>query len=184
MPRTCTTCPKTLGLKNKSGFCQSCNGRRTALMLHADPVMRERRREGVSRHFAVPGNGMRRTEQLRARIATMPQEEREARAAWGRKLQRDVLSRPDVIAKRNAPASRAKAAEKRVDRALAWCPPRLRGQYRDLIYRKHFSATEARAALEPEIPGTAAHTARVIANFTDVQRLRAEREQTQKEQAY
>jgi hypothetical protein len=45
--------------------------------------------------------------------------------------------------------------------------------------RKGTPPAVARAALEPEIPGTAAHTARVLANVRDAQRIRQERDQAQ-----
>lgn len=108
----------------------------------------------------------------------MPEAELERRRANGRRLAREVLSRPEVKAKAASAEVRARAGRAKTETMLGWCPPALRESYRHLL-KKGYLAADARRIIEAEIPETAAHTKRVLANHRDVQRIRAEREQAQ-----
>jgi len=112
----------------------------------------------------------------------MPEEAREARREHGRRMYREVLSKPDVsalaTARRNDPEVRRRQGLANSDTLLPWCPRELRPAYRELR-AKGCSVEEARQALEPEIAGTTAHARRTVANHIDAQRIRHERDRAQ-----
>jgi len=169
-------CGIQLGRANKSGKCRSC----LAKHLNADPVMIAKRRAAQVEFFAKPETKAALRERLAVTMANLSDDERERRRVAGQALARNVLSRPDVVARTLSRDARERAGRARTDTTLAWCPPHLRGEYRGLV-RQGFRAAEARAMIEPEIPGTVAHAQREIANRKLANRLRHER---QKAQAY
>lgn len=175
--KPCLECPTLCGPRNKTGYCIRCSGRRLALALRDNPEQAQKRREGLRRYFAEPGNRQRHTAFLRDR--SIGPEERERRAAWGRELHRTVIMRPDVQAKLHAPETKRKAGASRTERVLGWCPPELRDDYRRLVMAKHMSPDEARATIEEMIPGTQAHAKRLIANTNFAMRIKQEREKAQ-----
>jgi hypothetical protein len=173
-------CGATLGPRNKSGVCKSCHGRAMATRMAHDPVLQERRRAAVAKHFEDPENRARRAASLiRRNSRDVPEAERQRRAECGRELHRRYLATPEGKAKVNSSESRAKRGKTRSDRVLAWCPPELRDAYRELNCRKHYTAAEARAIIEAQIPGTQAHAQRKFANTIDAMRIKQARQKAQ-----
>lgn len=170
MTRTCS-CGAAISAKNRSGLCRPCNARR----INADPAIEAKRAAGRAAYFDRPGVREGYARRIAEYRENMPDEHRERCREHGRRQYRDVLSRPDVVAKSLSPEVRAAAGRKRTDTVLAWCPPHLRDAYRGLI-RSGIRAAEARAMIEEEIPGTAAHARRVVANNALKMRLKHERE--------
>jgi hypothetical protein len=174
----CSDCPKTLGPKNASGRCRSCLARAN----NASPATTEKRKAAIRARFNDPAV----VEDHRARLARymrdMPEADREARRANGRRLYREVLSQPDVAARalatRSAPETRKRQGLTHSDTMLPWCPREFRQLYRDLR-AKGLSVAEARDVVELEIPGSAAHGRRIVANHQDAQRIRHERDVAQ-----
>ena len=178
-PRICigNGCTITISRTSK-GRCRSCAAKR----LSDDPDIKARRIAAQDAYFARPEV----KDILRARIAktmeTLSDEEIERRRAHGRNMVATKLHTPEAQAKalatRMQPEVRARRGRSVTRTRLPWLPDHLIEAYRELT-RSGMRAAEARAALEPEIPGTAAHTARVLANFTDAQRIRQERDRAQ-----
>jgi len=93
-----------------------------------------------------------------------------------------VLIERRRIARRRAFAEDPSACERLRAHQLAWCPPELQGQYKALRRRlksQGYSAAAVRKLVEEDIPGTAAHARRAIANLEDARRIRVERERQQ-----
>jgi len=170
-------CGKTLGKQNRSGKCVSCFN----AWLNADPEVLARRRAAQIEFFARPEVKAKLRDRLVGIVANMGEAERERRREHGRRQHRDHLSRPDVVARTLSPETRARAGKSRSETVLAWCPPELRASYYQLVRSQKLSAAEARALLEPEIPGTAAHARRQVENRLIAGRIRDE---NQKAQAY
>lgn len=97
----------------------------------------------------------------------------------GKVQAREVLFRPDVRAHTMRPEARARAGRSVQERALGWCPPERRDEYRAMVRSKQATAAEARRMIEESIPGTQAHAARTIANNQLRMRLKHEREKAQ-----
>jgi hypothetical protein len=91
------------------------------------------------------------------------------RRASGERLRSDYISSPAAQEKR------AKANAEMHRRRLDWCPDDHREEYHRL--RIIVGARPAREIIEADIPGTAAHARREVANNTLKMRLRHEREQ-------
>jgi len=170
-------CGKTLGKTNTSGKCRICHNR----WINTDPEMIARRRAAQVEFFARPEVRENLRERARRYMANMPEAERERRREAGRRLFREHLARPEVVAITMAPETRARAGQARTNTVLAWCPPELRAEYRRLMRSLRMTSAEARALLEPEIPGTAAHARRQVENRLIAGRIRDE---NQKAQAY
>lgn len=173
MTATCA-CGQQLGRANRSGKCRICHNR----YVNSDPEIRARREARMAEYWSTPEAKKAGAEHMRRIMAALSPEEIERRRENGRRLARDVLSREDVRAKSASPEVRARAGAARTDTTLAWCPPDLRDEYRGLV-RKGLTASEARAAVEPMIPGTVAHARRAIANIQLRTRLREERRQAE-----
>ena len=76
--------------------------------------------------------------------------ERQREAARAEKLARPTLT--EEAAKKSAtPEVRARAAQSCRERALGWCPPAYRADYRRLVRSKRYLAHEARALIEQAI---------------------------------
>ena len=133
-------CGSTLSPKNRSGLCKSCN----AVRLNADPAIAARREEMREAYFNRPGVREAYARRIEGHIRNMSDQERERRRAHGRRLAREVLSRPEVRAKAASPEARAQAGQARSATTLAWCPEYLRDFYRGLT-RKGIRAAAARA---------------------------------------
>lgn len=142
--------------------------------MHADPAYQARRLAGLSRYYDQPGVRERHGRRFDVHRANMSNAERQRRSEHGKRLVRDYLSRPDVIAKARSPEAQLKKGASCTAKKLGWCPPHLRDAYRALL-RKHFTAAEARQLIEAEIPDTVEHAKRVVANNELKMRLRDER---------
>lgn len=144
--------------------------------MNNDPAIIAKRAESLIATLAKPEVKERRVAALRVAMSNISPEERERRRAAGRWVAANVLTSPDVMARSHTPEARAQAGRANTDNRLGWCPPELRDDYRYMIRTKHMTAAEARAALEPFIPGTQAHARRMIENTHTKQQLRRERE--------
>lgn len=169
--RTCIDCAGPISRVSK-GRCRPCSAAR---MNNCQDVA-ARRALSLIATLARPDVRERRIAALREAIRNISPEERERRRAAGRWVAANVLARPDVMERSHTPEARAQAGRANTNKRLAWCPPELRDTYRDLIRKKGLTSAQARAALEPEIPGTVAHAHRLIENTHTKQQLRRERE--------
>jgi hypothetical protein len=164
--------------KTSKGRCKPCALKR----LHSDPAIKARCAVARAAYHARPEV----KEANRARMAdfmvNMPEAERERRREHGRKMIATKLHTPEsqakALAARSVPEVKARRSLSMARTQMPWLPEHLVQAYRDLT-RSGVSPADARAALEPEIPGTTAHTARVLANVRDAQRIRRERDQAQ-----
>lgn len=174
MNRTCSDCPAPISRKSK-GRCRPCSAR----YMNTNTEIIAKRAVSVAIALARPEVKAASAARLRRYLDNMPEEHRERRREHGRRQYANVLSRPDVLEKSSSQDARARAGRAHTDRRLGWCPPERRVEYRDLIYKHHMRAAEAREMIEAEIPGTRAHAKRLIRNTIDAQRIRAEREKAQ-----
>lgn len=173
--RTCSLCGARITRMSRSGLCRPHANAR----MHADPAYRARRAAGLAAHFAKPGIreawGKHLQAGLRAYRETMTDEQRQRASDHGRRLIRDYLSQPEIIARALSPEARRKAVAAYVETVMGWCPIPLRLEYSDLVYRKGYSAAEAREIIEQQIPGTTAHAKREIASRELASRMRHQR---------
>ena len=150
MRRTCSDCSKELGMRNRSGLCRSCLARRH----NADPAVTARRKAAIRARFDDPEVLAAHRARIARYMANMPPEHRAARQAHGQAMYREVLCRPDIVAKREAarqePGNRRRRGEKLSASRLPWCPAEWRPLYRDLT-RKGVPPADARSAVEAEI---------------------------------
>ena len=157
----CEQCPNPLNGRKR--FCsRSCMGRASAARFNSDPAIAAKRKAGIQRSFADP-NRMERHKRLSAENMARGRSTPEFQS-WlrehGRRQARDVLSRPDVVAKVLSPEVRAKAGRKRTATTLAWCPLGLRPLYKQLVGVQHYSAAEARQMIEDTIERDSRRAAR------------------------
>lgn len=175
--RTCSDCPSPISTQSR-GRCRPCAARH----MQNDPEIAVRRAAARDAFFAKPETKRALAARLAVFLANMSDEERERRRAHGKAIVGPLLHTPEAKAKslerRLLPEAQARRARTMVRTRLPWCPDELVPLYRELT-RKGCYAAEARAAIEPMIPETEAHTARVLANHRDAQRIRAEREKAQ-----
>jgi hypothetical protein len=178
MTRICVGCPSVLGPKNRSGRCRSC----LAQHLNSDPAIVAKRKAAVLARFDNPAVVEEHRQRLARYMRNMPEADRERRRVHGRRMFRELLSNPEVVARsaasRNDPETRRRQGQTHSDTRLPWCPREMRPAYR-AMRAKGLSPQEARDVLEPEIPGTAAHGRRIVANHQDAQRIRHERDVAQ-----
>jgi hypothetical protein len=150
--------------------------------LHNDQGIVERRAAARLAYHAQPGVKEAQRARLAKSMANLSEEAIEKRRELGRKLGPARLHTPEslakALAKRAEPEVKARRARTLTRNLLPWLPDHLVETYREMT-RKGTSAAVARAALEPEIPVTAAHTSRMLANVRDAQRIRRERDQAQ-----
>lgn len=163
-------CGATLSRQNKSGKCRKCHN----AWVNSDPDVLARRRAAQIEFFARPEVKAKLRARLVGIVANMGDAERERRREHGRRQHRDHLSRPEVVARTLSPETRARAGQSRSNTVLAWCPPELRPAYHQMIQSQKLSAAEARAVIELEIPGTAAHARLQVENRQIVGRIRDE----------
>jgi len=164
-------CGNALGPRNKSGSCRTCSARAVCARLNADPANKAKAR-ATMRAWSP--------EQRAAKVAhlqnrTIPPEEMERRRARGAELMATVLSRPDVVAKREA--SRARAGQRRTATTLPWCPTELVPMYRAILAKHGMTAAQAREMVEDHIRKEARRT---IAKVQLAAQLKHERELAQR----
>jgi len=135
MSATCHTCGKPLSRQNRSGYCKH----HVSAAKAQDPAWREAQRLGSKRALLLnPDKLAALRDRVRARNTSPEWRAKAAEHARTIRLHEighQTANNPESIAKRAA----AGAATK-----LSWCPPHLREQYRDLLYRKRIPAAEAR----------------------------------------
>lgn len=133
----------------KAKRCRSC----AAKWMNSDPATHARRLQGIRAHYDDPDNrakARKKVQDLTKRVMADP-EMVERKREHGRRIYRDVLSRPDVRAKNLSPEVRAQAGRSRSDTVLAWCPPEYRDLYRELWRSRNASGAEARRMIEEMI---------------------------------
>jgi hypothetical protein len=141
----CSECDAPITKQSKSGRCRKCafarmmeayrGEKRSQAMLNrlTDPYQRSR----LVRQITQAGAEARKDPRHLARLAELGRAN--IKAAFTPK------------ARANWRAARARANFKRTETMLAWCPPRLRDQYRKLLKRGDMRAAKARAIIEPQI---------------------------------
>jgi hypothetical protein len=141
---TCLDCPTPLAPTNKSGRCTPCGNRHR----EADPEFRARRLAGIRKSFEDPARRAVAAETMRrsGRKALDHPGHREWLIERGKRIYRDILTRPDVRAKNAQAVREARAA--RAERELAWCPPEYRELLETLKRSKKLPAAEARKVIE------------------------------------
>ena len=168
-PKTCLDCPSEVKTK-KALRCRPCAYKALA----ADPEICERRRASVMKAFEDSAVRQRQIEGAKRskleKMAGDPAYRRQLRAA-GRRLQKH----PHTIAQE----ARDRAGQKIRERAIAWCPEAFRA-LNDELRRKGFRLAERKSAILSEIPGTAEHAARVVAQNALNMRLKHERDLAQR----
>ncbi|KTF68662.1 hypothetical protein ACNFJ7_02100 [Sphingomonas sp. HT-1] len=169
----CRDCSAPISRQSKTGRCKSCSARH----LNASPELTAKRLAAIERYYAQPGVRERHAARFAEYNRNIPDEHREMRRQHGLRQAREVLARPDVLARSNSPEAKRKAGAARTERTLGWCPAELRDQYRQLCASQRLSAAEARRIIEAEIPGTAEHGKRVVASHILQGQLRHERRQ-------
>lgn len=156
-------CGTTIGERNTTGRCAPCS----RAFYNSDPETIAKRRAGILLTMSDPEFLERRSAICRE-TSKLPHVQA-AKRANGRLYGLANISNPEA---------RAKAVETRRRNATGWCPPERWQEYRRLL-TFGYKAPDARRMIEEEIPGTAAHARRHIANQREVQMIRAERENAQ-----
>lgn len=160
MTRTCEKCPRELGAKNKSGLCRSCLSKR----INADPVTIEARRRGIAAHYAKPGAREAVAKRIMAYNANVPPEHVEMRREHGKRQHARYFAGADGYARLQSPEARRKRGASVSETRMAWCPPELREEYRDLVRRQRLPAAEARAIIEAQAVRNAERAAKAEAD--------------------
>lgn len=122
--------------------CRSCAAKHMA----TDPEIKQRRREGLRRYLAQPGTLLAKRETLRRtmeKVRATPEHQDWLRE-HGKRLYRDVLTRPDVVEKTLSPETNAKRSESIRSFRLRDIPHGLRTEYRHLVKVKRIPAAEAK----------------------------------------
>lgn len=134
--KTCRTCGKTLGPRNRIGYCVIC-GPKARGPEHGKLVS-----AGIRKRFAEDPVY---ADQLRSRARALSADPslNARRCAHFNQAIRDKGN----LASRS-PESRKKAGRMISERRLAWCPRELRAEYLALVSKKGFKAAEARAMIE------------------------------------
>jgi hypothetical protein len=141
MNRTCTTCPRELGPRNKSGLCRSCIAKRN----NASPELQQRRKDAITAFHADPTVKAGYRERMRVRNRDLSDAEREKRREHGRRQYRDVLSRPDIQSRTQSAEARAKRGAAVSAAAYRDIPEGQRDEVRRLVRGGMATAAEARA---------------------------------------
>ncbi len=144
MTAICSTCPATLGPKNRSGYCRSCVAKR----LNGDPAVHERRKAGIARKMADPEFRAVCVARMVERNSNLSEAERERRQEHGRRMAPIITA----AARRMPAETRAANGRKRRATVLAWCPPEWRDYYLDLTKRGR-RAPEAKRIVRGLIAG-------------------------------
>lgn len=140
--RQCGTCSKPLTDKAKGGLCRSCLVR----AMNADPECQRARKAGIAKKWQDPEH---RAKMIRVAGASMAKflakpGARERLREQGRRTAREVLRRPDIMARARTPEVNAKRAKALHETRMGWCPPEHRQMYRDLTLAKRILAHDAR----------------------------------------
>lgn len=136
----CKTCGKKLGSRNKSGYCT----KHVAAATWALPGMREKQSEGLRRKMALDP-AYRDALIARARALAADPE------TTHRRTRHFVENRVWEAGKAaQTPEVRARAARSISAAHLAWCPPNLRSEYKELKAKNGLRKAEARRMIEDQ----------------------------------
>jgi len=154
--------------------------------LRTDPAIDARRRSAQQTYLAQPETKAKLAAQMRVSHAIAMQNP--DFKAWqrenGRRLQRDILSSPEIRATMVTPSAKAKRGAAVTETRLGWCPVDQRQHYRDLIRRKGLSAAEARAIIEASIRPEPNPVEQAREAIAEIMRKQIERQRRDKMQAY
>ena len=153
--RTCIGCGVPVSKHSRTCRCRSCSAKHN----RADPEMNARRQAALSAKQKTPEM---RAKYRAGRLALIEKRKddpqwQEYLRAQGQRLYRDFCQHPDALKRRCAAA--AKAATRRAERNMAWCPPERRADYQK--FRKQVGAAEARRIIEAEMTPFERQLARV-----------------------
>lgn len=140
MSRTCSDCPAELGPKNLSGRCKPCATRKN----NADPVLAEKRRQGIQRRFQDPEYRARHAARCADQNRNISEEVREKRRQHGYGMVEKLAAASRAV----TPEMRAANGKKRSATVLAWCPPEWRAKYLDLTKRGRRAPVAKRIVLD------------------------------------
>ncbi len=126
----------------------------------ADPAWRAAQREGARAKFADPAHRAKHRAVLLERNQNRTPAMIEAQREHGRRVAREVLSRPELRAIVDDPAMKAANGRKRTATTLAWCPPEYRDTYRQLKASQRLRAAVARRLILDLIKADRARWAR------------------------
>lgn len=182
-------CGKELARRNKSGRCAACAAADPATRAKKGQLSDEQRAIRSARMRAINADRdivARRSVKIAALHADPVFKARHAKAVRNgkREAMRDPKYRAELVeAGRRVqalcgPDARAKASASMRRRRLGWCPEPL-WPLNALLKRKGLLLNERKAAILADVPGTVEHARRSIANVTDAQRIREERERLQ-----
>jgi hypothetical protein len=137
----CLDCSTPITVQSKTGRCRGCANRWNA----KQPDFQRRRSEGILRGFLEHPE---RKDAYRAQLAAAAKLPHavERRRENAKAMRLWEIGLPLVGAKGSP--SRMRAGKRRVETLMAWCPPQLRADYRQLVYSKKLRAREARQVIE------------------------------------
>lgn len=137
----CKECGGKLGPRNTSGFCK----RHAFKVAHQNPDFRANQIAGIKRKIAHdPVYKDRLRDQARALSRDLSIAKRRSRAFVENRTWEKGFAAAQTA------EARAKAGRSLTARRLAWCPPELRSDYLELLYKHHIKAAEARRMIEAQ----------------------------------
>lgn len=144
----CKSCGKTVSAQCRTGYCRPCYTRK----INSDPEIIAKRKAATERLWADPMH--------RAKMAAIARQMginarkdpkyRQWLTEHGKRLCREVLSRPDVAHKANCSETKLRARDKRRATQIAWCPEEYRDQFFYLLRTKRIPYAEARRMVEEQ----------------------------------
>lgn len=145
-PRHCCDCGTEIS-RSAKGRCRPCG----AAYVNGSAEIKARRADAIRAKFRDPNHAakMRVVARENGKKASQDPLHRQWLKANGKRLYRDILSRPDIREK-NIAAIRANS-HKITEHFLGWCPPEWRDEYRYLIRTKRMLAAEAKAVILAQI---------------------------------
>ncbi len=159
-----------------TSHCRPCS----AAALMRNPEVRKKHQAAIAAKFADPVKRAAHNEVARRNIA--PWQSAPGTIDYLRQRAdeiRPLAWTPEAVAKNIA--ARPRAAAKRTQTMLSWCPPDKIEQYRFLTRSKHLLAEEARAIIEAEVARESpeAEARRTIARITHEMHAKQAREKAQ-----
>lgn len=133
----------------KAKRCRSC----AAKHMNEDPEIIAKRRIGVAAHYADPANraiARKRIDAINAKLMADPKHIEKLRAN-GRRSRREVLGRPDVLAKTFNPEACARRGRAISAAKLAHIPVAYQAEYRALVRSGNATAAEAGEIIAQQI---------------------------------
>lgn len=139
----CVDCSGPVSRQSRTGRCKGC----VTAYLNSDPEVHARRVGGIRKKWRTdPEYKARKVRAIHERHMRARQNpEVAARLNQNILNARYRLSEPEVIERYRAGVKRAGAERSR--KAIAWCPPKYRDEYRSLTRSRQMKAPEAKAAI-------------------------------------